>query len=244
VLSALEFDVAWEAERLQGRNVALDVPSPGTTHTERARLVASVWESLEARELAERGRVVPELADAFALLANPQFSFDVWIWTDRKITGLAAGAGDAGLLAVVDRGEVWLIESRATALADAAVSVAGDAQAGRGRSTSVPHETLRAASKDAGLDAEKLVLALERRGIPLSEAQELAGMCDGMTTRGQFGAERGRKRAGRVVSFHDTPSGRYLHQLRPSTDGRNWSTITPVDNQRLAARLWELLDEV
>jgi hypothetical protein len=244
VLSTLEFDVAWEAERLTGRNVALDVPSPGTTHTERAVLAGRAWESLEGRGLASRGRVVPELADGFALLANPQTSVDVWIWADRKITGLAAAAGEEAILAVVDGDEVWLIAAHGSALAEAAVSVAGEMPAGHGRSISLPHDTLRAASAEAGLDAEKLIMALERRGVPLHEAQELAGMCDGMSTRGQFGAERGKQRANRVVSFHDTPSGRYLHQLRPSTDGRNWSTVTPVDNQRLASCVWELLDEV
>jgi hypothetical protein len=250
VLSTLEFDVAWEGERLARRNVALDVPSPGITHTERAVLVDQAWHSLASRGLAENRRLTPELADAFSLLANPQMSIDLWIWVDRrKIKGLAAAAGDAGMLAVVDGDEVWLIESRASALAEAAVSVAGDMPAGQGRSISLPNDLLRTASDEAGRDAEKLVLALERHGLPLHEAQELAGMCDGMSTRGQFGVERAQRggppvRAGRVVAWHDTPSGRYLHQVRPSSDGRSWSTITPIDNARLAGCVWELLQEV
>jgi len=250
VLSTLEFDVAWEAERLTRRNVALDVPSPGVTHTERARFVEGAWGSLEERGFANGRRLVPELADSFALLANPQVSVDLWIWVDRrKIKGLAAAAGEDAVLAVVDGDEVWLIEARASALAEAAVSVAGEAPAGYGRSISLPNDVLRAASRESGHDAEKLVLALERHGLPLSEAQELAGMCDGMGTRGQFGAERARPggppaRAGRVVAWHDTPSGRYLHQVRPSSDGRNWSTITPIDNARLASCVRELLQEV
>jgi hypothetical protein len=250
VLSTLEFDVAWEGERLTRRNVALDVPSPGITHTERAVLVDQAWQSLAARGLADKRRLTPELADAFALLANPQVSIDLWIWVDRrKIKGLAAAAGDEGILAVVDGEEVWLIESRASALAEAAVSVAGEMPAGYGRSISLPNDVLRTASDEAGQDAEKLVLALERQGLPLHEAQELAGMCDGMGTRGQFGAERAQRggppvRAGRVVAWHDTPSGRYLHQVRPSSDGRSWSTITPIDNARLAGCVWELLQEI
>ncbi|MBB5954527.1 hypothetical protein FHS29_001097 [Saccharothrix tamanrassetensis] len=250
VLSTLEFDVAWEAERLTRRNVALDVPSPGVTHTERAVFVEQAWGSLEERGLADGRRLTPELADAFALLANPQVSVDIWIWVDRrKIKGLAAAAGEEAILAVVDGDEVWLIESRAGALAEAAVSVTGDMPAGYGRSISLPNEVLRAASDEAGRDAEKLVLALERQGLPLSDAQELAGMCDGMGTRGQFGAERAQQggppvRANRVVAWHDTPSGRYLHQVRPSSDGRSWSTITPIDNARLASCVWELVQEV
>ena len=250
VLSTLEFDVAWEGERLTRRNVALDVPSPGVTHTERAGFVEQAWASLAERGLAANRRLTPELADAFALLANPQLSIDLWIWVDgRKIRGLAAAAGEEGVLAVVDGDEVWLIESRASALAESAVSVAGEMPAGYGRSISLPNDLLRAAAGEAGLDAEKLVLALERHGLPLHEAQELAGMCDGMSTRGQFGVERAQHggppvRAGRVVAWHDTPSGRYLHQVRPSSDGRHWSTITPVDNARLAGFVWELVQEV
>ncbi|MEU7526205.1 ESX secretion-associated protein EspG [Saccharothrix sp. NPDC042600] len=250
VLSTLEFDVAWEAERHQRRNVALDVPSPGVTHTERARFVEQAWGSLEQRGLAGGGRLVPELADTFALLANPQVAVDIWIWVDRrKIKGLAAASGEEAVLAVVDGDEVWLIEARASALAEAAVSVTGEMPAGRGRSISLPNDVLRAASDEAGRNAEKLVLALERHGLPLSDAQELAGMCDGMSTRGQFGAERAQPggppvRARRVVAWHDTPTGRYLHLVRPSSDGRDWSTITPIDNARLATCVWELVDEV
>lgn len=250
VLSTLEFDVVWEAARLTRRNVALDVPSPGITHTERAELVRRAWGSLEGRGLAARGRVVPEVADSLALLSNHQASVDIWIWADgRKIKGLAAATGETAILAVVDGDEVWLIDARAGALAEAAVSVAGEMPAGYGRSVSLPNDVLRTASDEAGRNADKLVIALERHGIPLHEAQELAGMCDGMGTRGQFGAERDQhgappSRAGRVVAFHDTHSGRYLHQVRPSTDGRNWSTITPADNARLAVCVWELLHEV
>lgn len=250
VLSTLEFDVVWEAARLTRRNVALDVPSPGITHTERAEFVRSAWASLEGRGLARGGRVAPEVADTLALLGNPQVSIDIWIWAGgRKIKGLAASSGEEAVLAVVDGAEVWLIEARGSALAEAAVSVAGDMPAGFGRSISLPNDVLREASDEAGRNAEKLVLALERKGLPLHDAQELARMADGMGTRGQFGVERGQRggppvRAGRVVAFHDTTSGRFLHQVRPSTDGRSWSTITPVDNARLAACVWELLQEV
>ena len=250
VLSTLEFDVVWEAARQPRRNVALDVPSPGTTHAERAELVRSAWAALEGRGLARRGRVAAEVADSLALLGNPQVSIDIWIWAaGRKIKGLAASSGEDGVLAVVDGAEVWLIEARGSALAESAVSVAGEMPAGFGRSISLPNDLLRAASDEAGRNAEKLVIALERRGLPLSDAQELARMADGMGTRGQFGVERGQRsgppvRAGRVVAFHDTKSGRFLHQVRPSTDGRAWSTITPVDNARLASCVWELLQEV
>lgn len=248
VLSTLEFDVVWESERLPGRHPAIDVPSPGMTHTERAELVAEAWKSLENRGLAESGRVVPELADRLNLLANPEAQIDAWVWADREVKALAVVAGQEALLAVVDGAEVWLIPARDTAVVEAAVAIAGEALAGPGRSVSVPTETLTAADAAAKGDSRTMIMALERRGMELSEAQSLVAMLDGMGTRGQFGVEHRRRdqrmvRADRVVSFHDTEHGRYVYLARPSTDRRSWSTITPADNFLLMQAVQELLDQ-
>src|SRR5439155_12553257 len=132
----------WERERLPAKHVALDVPSPGETHTERAALVKQAFQSLAERGLARRDRATPELADALNLLAHPQLSIDSWVWTDHEIRSLAVATGDQGLLAVVEGAEVWLIPARDTALAEAAVSVAGVMPAGRGYSVSVATEVL------------------------------------------------------------------------------------------------------
>lgn len=249
VLSALEFDVVWESQRLPGRHVVLDLPSPGVTTNQRAELVAAAWAALAERGLAERGRVDPELADRLALLAYPERSVDGWVWTDREIRGLAAQSGRDAVLAVVDHGQVWLIPARETSLVEAAVSIAGQCPAGHGRSTSVPLELLRSADKAAGGDPKSLVVELTDLGVPLTKAQVLAGMFDGLVGRGQFGAQRtsaGRvtHRVGRVVAFHDTGSGRYLYLTRPSADGQVWATVTPADNRAVATAVWELLDEV
>jgi hypothetical protein len=208
-------------------------------------LVATAWRELEARGLAESGRASPELADGLSLLANPQLSIDCWVWADREVKAFAARSGRRALLAVIDGDQVWLIPSRETALAEAAVSVAGDIGAGTGRSVSVPNDVVTAA--DNG-DPKSFITTLEANGVVLSDAQVLAGMLTGTTARGQFGAERRLRdqrvvRADRVVAFHDTPNGRYLDLVRPSTGGRLWCTVTPADNQRLAACLWELIEE-
>lgn len=249
VLSALEFDVVWEAERLPRRHVAVDVPSPGTTHTERAGLVEGAFASLERRGLVERGRVVPELADRLGLLAHPRLSVDSWVWTDRQIKALAVTSGEQAMLAAVDREEVWLIPTRATAIAEAAVSIAGEVPAGPGRSVSLPTELLLDADRAAGGNPQGMVTTLYQGGVLLSDAQELVSMVTGMRVRGQLGVERvgrdqRRRRADRVVSFHDTEAGRYVYLARPSNDGRMWTTITPADNARLAGCVWELLEEV
>lgn len=250
VLSALEFDVLWESQRFPRRHVALDVPSPGITRSERAVLVAKAWASLAERGLADsRGRAEPDLADRLALLAHPERSVDGWIWTDREIRCLSVQAGRDALLGVVDRDEVWLIPAHDSSFVEAAVSVAGQCQAGYGQSANLPLDTLRDADEDAGGDPKSLILELEDRDIQLGTAQLLAGMFSGIHTKGQFGAERtgnGRviRRANRVVAFHDNASGRYLYLTGPSADGRMWATVTPADNSIIATSVWELLEEL
>lgn len=248
VLSPLEFDVLWEAERLPARHVALDVPSPGITFTERAQLIEDAWESLNDRGLARGRRASGDLLDTLGVLANPTASVDVWAWTDRRISGLAASTGNHATLGVLDGGEVWLIPARDSSFAESAVSVIGELDAGVGQSISMPHAVLVEADAEAEGDAHALVTALEDRGVTLWQAQELAGMFLGAVARGQFGAERrgsdGRmRRASRVLAFHDTDAGRYLFQLSRNNDGQVWATVTPADNRLLAQKIWELLDE-
>lgn len=249
VLSALEFDVIWESERLPERHVALDVPSPGKTHAERAELAKKAWAGLESRKLAESGRAVPELADMLEVLAHPHVSVDGWIWAGREVKAFAAQAGRAAQLAVIDEGQVWLIPARDTSLVESAVSVAGEMTGGLGRSVSLPNDLIVAADNESRGDTKKFITKLESKGISLRDAQILTSMLAGITTRGQFGAERRHRdqrivRADRVVAFHDTPDGRYLDLVKPSPDGRLWCTVSPADNHRLATFVRELLEEI
>lgn len=249
VLSTLEFDVLWESERLPRKHVALDVPSPGKTHSERAALMDQAFGALRHRGLVQGERAVPELADWLGLLAHPRASIDSWVWTDHEIKSLAVVSGRNALLAVVEPAEVWLIPARDTAIADAAVSVAGFVPAGHGRSVSVATELLRAADARGRGDPQEIGAVLRDRGVPPTDVLALAAMVTGMGTRGQFGAERRQRdgrmlRAERVVAFHDTPDGRYAHVTRKNPDGRQWSTITPADNALLAGLVQELLDEL
>jgi hypothetical protein len=248
VLSAREFDVLWESFELPRRHVSLDVPSEGTTRSERQELVDAAWASLSERRLARNRRVSGEVADLLHLLARPQFGVDVWVWADREIRGRAVSLRGQAVLAVVDNGEVWLIPATDDALPEAAVSVAGELGPGIGQTVSIPYDVLRAADAAAKGDAKALVTALEDRGVALFQAQELSGMLLGQEARGQFGAERTSRdgvvhRAGRVVAFFDTDAGRYLFQVAEDREGREWATVTPADNALLATRIRELMAE-
>jgi hypothetical protein len=249
VLSKLEFDVLWEHEKLPPKHEALTVPSPGRTHTERRQLVAQAFSDLEQRGLAKRDRAVPELADWLSLLAHPQLAIDSWVWTDHRISSLAVVAGNTALLAAVDGPDVWLIPARETAIAEAAVSVAGDVVSGPGLSVSMPTDVLPAADAEARGDQREFAAALTRRGIAGQDAKAVGAMVGEMNVRGQFCVTRMQRdqrmvRADRVVAFHDTPRGRYVHLAKPNNDGRMWSTITPADTRRLVSCVQELLGEV
>ncbi|GAA1195443.1 ESX secretion-associated protein EspG [Prauserella alba] len=249
VLSTLEFDMLWEAERLPRRHPALDVPSAGVTHRERSDLIEQAWESLAQRRLAKGHQATSDLVDMLNLFVRPAVAIDMWVWTDRQISGLAVSTGSQALMGVVDGDEVWLIPARDSSLPESAVSVAGETAAGIGWSATLPHDVLVDADREAGGDARGLVGALADRGVALSEAQEVAAMLAGQTVRGQFGAQaHGRdgsvRRAPRVVSFFDSDKGRYLLQVAPGGDGRRWATVAPADNTLLAQRVWELLDEM
>jgi hypothetical protein len=251
LLSTAEFDVVWESLGLGHRHIVLDLPSPGVTDADRAHLVGQVWQDLGARGLARGNRPDQDLIDLLSVLAAPRRSVDVRIWADREIRALAAGCGADGFgtLAIIDSGRVAVTEARTTALPAFAVSVAGTLHPGPGSSVNLPHERLLWADQLSRGDVDRMAGLLEGAPVPTEDAEILATMCREMTVRGQFGAEHtapsGRPvRAQRVVGFHDTPRGRYLHLARPGTDGGAWSTISPSDNRRLEFCVAELLDEI
>jgi len=248
VLSRLEFDVLWERERLPRRHVAVDVATPGETHTERAELVEQAWQGLADRGLVSRRGASDELLGRLNLLAHADVSIDVWVWAEQEISALAVNQGTQALLAVIDEEQVWLIPAREGGLVEAAVSVIGEVPPGPGRSVTMPHEQLRLADADGAGDPRALITTLEDRGLGLGDAQELAGMLVGQQARGQFGVQRVSRdrrvhRAGRVVAFYDTDAGRYLTQLGTGSDGRVWATIAPANNDLLVERVRELVAE-
>lgn len=246
VLTATEFEVVWDTERLGARHAALDVPSPGATHSERAVIVDDVWASLEARGFARRRNAAGDLLDLLGVLAAPTACVDLWIWADDRISGLAATTGEHAAVGIVERGEVWLVPVEPSMLAESAVAVAGSRPAGVGQSVTLPHRVLVAAAHEAHGDAYSLVTALEDAGVPEFDAHELAGMLLGVHTKGQFGAERigaaaVHRRADQVVAFHDTDAGRYLMQVTHAA-AEAWCTVAPADNAVLEHRVAELLE--
>lgn len=250
-LSALEFDVLTEHLGLESVPLVLKVPSPGRTHTERRKLVASAWRSLSRRGLGRPTGLDPELEWMLRLLARPDREVDGRIWAQRSVRVLATVDSVTGraMLVVKDADTLSLRRASASGLPREVVSVLPVLPPGPGRSVTVRSADLDGAAEDAGDNIEQLYSALQRRGVRPDDAETLLSMIAGVDTRGQFGTAArdrwGRRvRAGHVVGFFDTPHGRYAQLRRESPSGDMWSTVAPVDTRRLVGHIEELLAEV
>lgn len=250
-LSALEFDVLTEHLQLDQVPLVLKVPSPGRTHAERAKLVASAWRALSHRGLIRGGELDADLEWMLRLIAEPGHEVDGRSWLQRSVRVLAAAEndGERAALVVKDGEHLTFSPASAAGLPRAAVSPLPELPPGPGRSVSVPSDALDAAAADVGDEVEQLPGALRRRGVRPDDAEALAEMVAGAVAQGQFGAAARdrygkRERAGRVVGFFDTALGRYTQSRTTSASGEEWSTIAPVDDRRLVGHLEELLTEV
>ncbi|WP_308102640.1 ESX secretion-associated protein EspG [Lentzea sp. CC55] len=247
IISALEFDVLWEHLGLETMPLVLKVPSPGKTTEERRAIEDQVWLQLGARGLGGPRSLDPTLEDLLHVLNRPQQEIDGRMWLqERSVRVLAAGKGQAGVLAVLDGGQLVLRPAEADGLPREALTALPTAPAGEGHSITLPSAELDAAASSASTP-EDLEQALQGR-IRADDAHTLSEMVRDASNRGQFGAAARDKwgkrvRPDRVVAFYDTPKGRYLQMRRASEGQEPWSTITPVDYRRLHHHLVELLAE-
>ncbi|MDX8142816.1 ESX secretion-associated protein EspG [Lentzea sp. BCCO 10_0061] len=247
IISTLEFDVLWEHLGLEMMPLVLKVPSPGKTTEERRAIEDRVWLQLGARGLGGPRSLDPTLEDLLHVLNRPQQEIDARMWlNERSLRVLAAGKGQAGVLAILDGTQLILRPAEADGLPREALTALPTAPAGEGHSITLPSADLDGAAASAATP-EDLEAALSTT-LRAGDAHTLAEMVRDASNRGQFGAAARDKwgkrvRPDRVVAFYDTPKGRYL-QMRRAVDGQPpWSTITPVDYRRMHHHLVELLAE-
>ncbi|SDJ77642.1 EspG family protein [Lentzea albidocapillata subsp. violacea] len=247
VLSTLEFDVLWDHLGLETMPLVLKVPSPGKTTEERQAIEDRVWLQLGARGLGGPRSLDPTLEDLLHVLNRPQQEIDARMWLqERSLRVLAAGKGQAGVLAILDGTQLILRPAEADGLPREALTALPTAPAGEGHSITLPSADLDAAATSANTP-EELEEAL-RGTLRTDDAHTLAEMIRDASNRGQFGAAARDKwgkrvRPDRVVAFYDTPKGRYLQMRRAAEGQPPWSTITPVDYRRMHHHLVELLAE-
>jgi hypothetical protein len=248
-VSAIEFDVLWEHFGLEDMPLAVKVPSPGQTFTERAMLEQQAWAEIERRGLGRQVGLYPGIERALGILARPDREIDGRTWLGRSVRFLAASRDEEAVLAILADGHITIHSIAASGLPSAAIGVLAPVPAGPGQSVSLPAADFEQAANSAGGTKQGFERALRARGIREDDVTTLAAMIDDVAATGNFGAAARdkwgkRHRAERVISFFDTGNGRYVQVRRPSQDGSHWTTISPADNRKLTHQVEQMLGEV
>jgi hypothetical protein len=238
-LSAVELDVVWRAESLGALPLVIDVPSPGTTHAERADLERRVWRDLERRELADdHGRPHWRLADLLAVIAHRRAALEFRVFGRDRRNGILATRGRTAVLAEL-RESVRLRRVPVTGLARTLLSLLPEERPGAGHSVSVDTGAFAHAVRSADPAA-----ALRRTGLDPDAARTLLAMATGAVRIAQFVAEwrdaQGRTTRSPVIAVHDTPAGRY-RTIRSATAAGDHLTVTPATSASLVAALGQLV---
>jgi hypothetical protein len=239
ILSTVEFDVLWEQLGLGPTPVALQIPSPGRTHRDRAEIVAAGLDGLRRRGLAAHDGPDPELTRLLTLLARPTAQLELRAWVGGSVRAVAAELHDAAVLAVRHESSVSL--QACGSLPAGIVSTLPSVSAGPGRAVTLPADVLAAAA-----GTPQVRTALLAAGVTAGDAGVLARMLDGGRNRGQvvaLAADRWgiARRFADVVTVLDTDHGRYLLTRTTAPDGAAWATVAPTDDRRLRGRIGELL---
>lgn len=248
VLSTREFDILWADLELGPKPYPLDVPSVGRTVEERAELAEEVYRDLAERGVATGRRPTEKLTVQLRLLAEHDLSADAVGHIGGPVRAVAARDRRSGVLAALGDDQLWLVEIRPTVIARSIVEVLPANQAGPGRAMSVPYRAMLAATEpatepatedDHAFATDDDQTAMIRAGMSAEDAAELTELANSHRAGGQFGISRRRRRWPVVITWFDTPRGRYL-----AVRYGDWLSITPADNDRVAARIDHTLSEV
>lgn len=247
-VSALEFDVLWEHLGLGEMPVVLGVPSPGSTHAERADLVARAWASLEAKGYGRQVDLDPRLHHMLTVLQRPDAEVDGRLWFEGETRLLVAMRADHAVLATMADGMLIFREAAPTGLPREALGVLPAKQAGTGTSVTLPAPRFENAAMQ-GSTPDGFEAALRSQGVRSDDARSLREMIGDLEGHGQFGAAArdrwgARHRAGHVVGLFDTTSGRYVQIRRDSSGQEPWSTISPADQRRMHQHVDAMYQEI
>jgi hypothetical protein len=246
VLAVEEFALLWADLGLGPMPYPLAVRACGRTPAQRAEFTAEVYRGLGARGLAEGRRLDAGLEALLFLLARCEFAADAVAHVGYPLRALAGTDRHTAVLAMLAGGEVWLTAIRPTALAAAITGVLPPRDAGPGHGLSLPYAALAAAADPAedvfGARVEPAA-ALRTAGVSPVDTAALLELAAGRRLGGQFSVSRAEpgpaRRMDTLVSWFDTPRGRYLLVHEDS-----WLSLAPADAVRLEHRVAALLSEV
>jgi hypothetical protein len=250
-LSHSAADVLWEDLSLGSRPYPFDFPYAGQTEDERRGIRNAVYQHLQSRGLAVRGRVAPEVEQALTMLVRFDFGVTAIASLDarapeRQLLARGGAVGEHAALAVLDERmmKVDLIQSRA--LVRAVVDLVPPYRPGPGQSFAVPMPTSAPPPRQDDFAGATFTSAMTARSATASQTRALTAVFERPRLRaGQFGVSvrrrHGREARSPQVAWFDNDQGRYLSLKRRGQDGQDWLTQAPADNGRIAAQLTQEL---
>ena len=243
VLTEIEFDVLWDELRLGPTPVVLRLPSPGRTRAERRRITRDGLAGLRERGLAGPDGPDPGLVRLLGLLAAPRRQMELRAWLGHPVRASAAERDGDGALAV--HRDRTVVLSACGSPAHAVVGALPVRPAGRGRAVTLPTAVL--AEVLTGEDGADVAGTLAELGTDPDDAATVAGVLRGPAHRGQVAAVVHDRwgsphRPVGHLTLLDAPDGRYRLTRSTAADGREWSTLAPVDPRRLHGLLADMLD--
>ena len=247
-LSHPAVDVLWEDLGLGSRPYPFDFPYAGRTVDERRAIRAAVYEDLQSRGLALRGRVSPEVERALTTLVRFDFGVTAIASLDakaveRQLLARGGAVGETATLAVLDERMMRVDVLPSSALVRAVVDLVPPYRPGPGQSVAVPMPS--SPTPPPRLDDfanATFTTTMTSRSATAAQTRALTAVFERPRLRaGQFGVavrgRHGREVRSPQVAWFDNDQGRYLSLKRPGRDGRDWLTQAPADNSRIAAQL-------
>lgn len=250
VLSRLEYDLCWDQLGLGEQPTALAIPSHGKDRAQRQELWHGAWGTLAGKGLVDEREIDSDLMGALSMLVAPEREIDARLRLNTqgpRVRALGVSKGQFSLVAMLTSEELHLYPIGADSLVGAMVGLLPWQETPSSRSVSIEAEVLDRAAEVAGESAERLAVGLRDGGLSWQDAQKVASVLGTVVGMGQFGtAWRCSRRSGLaprqrgryVVSFYDTPEGRWQF-----TRKRGWATLAPADHGRLTQALGELVAE-
>lgn len=248
-LSEQAFHLAWQHYGLGPKPLSLNILPSGITEDERRHAEQQGQDELGRLGFGDRD-VEDGISGLFYPLNRYSTSFDlvnrhIVDGEQRRRTAFAAVGPASSALAVWESGTVRMIQLRAEELPRSIVGVLSDIQPGPGTAVSVPSQKLDAAAAEAGESNRAMREGLQRLGVRRDEASALVEMAGSRrVSHAQFGASKmdrrgNRTRASMVTNCFATSNGWYLLEEARRT-GEAWTTIAPIDRQRMTDRVRSL----
>jgi hypothetical protein len=256
-LSLTAMDILTELLRLGSPVMIFEVPSVGATMDDRRLVRDAVLRDLTARNLANRGRLGPEVEDALTTLVKYRHAVDgvALLVDDEQLIYRVATDGRTAVLASKQDNEIRFELLRPESLVHAAMAPIGQVKPGPGQSMTYPEprqEAPRAAHRrpdpDEGFSGLRAPDAANSGGYDLQRRAAVTITEKPRTQIGWFSVygrdQMGRHQRAPEVTWFDTEDGRYMGYRRPGTDGQQWTTYSPADTPRIAQQVIAMLNSL